>query len=81
MLGIKFKAKIKFIKLTGRLNQEQFNTEGLKDTQTQKQFRCELENRFQGLELQEDIEASWNQLKNICSRRGWAESSRKKTSN
>lgn len=41
------------------------DVENLKDKTVRRQFQLELGNRFEGLEIDQNLDASWDKVKNI----------------
>lgn len=64
MIIAKIKVKIRVIERK-RVNIEQIDIENLKDMTVRRKFQLELSNRFRGLEIDQNLDESWDKVKNI----------------
>ncbi|XP_072937456.1 uncharacterized protein [Epargyreus clarus] len=65
LLGIKIKAKIKITRSKRGNNEDLIDTEALKSENLRNEFQLELSNRFQNLDLEEDVNKAWKKIKDV----------------
>ncbi|CAH2037391.1 unnamed protein product, partial [Iphiclides podalirius] len=64
MLGVNMKAKIKVARKSCAPEDQSLDLEKLKNKEVREKFQLDLRNRFQHLEVQEDINDTWEDTKN-----------------
>ncbi|CAG4962692.1 unnamed protein product [Colias eurytheme] len=64
MLGIKIKSKIKKSGKESRINTEIIDVDGLQDELVREKFNIEINNKFQNLTVDEDVDRAWDNIRN-----------------
>ncbi|CAG4947208.1 unnamed protein product [Colias eurytheme] len=64
MLGIKIKSKIKKSGKESRINTEIIDVDGLQDKLVREKFNIEINNKFQNLTVDEDVDRAWDNIRN-----------------